>query len=233
MSKDQRNEDAFADALRESDDLADVMEKAGMTMPSIEEINQGLGTISKGMEDGKGKREWADDDDELEGLLNEEKTPVQMSKEFEPPKSQRPPEVDVSSPNPDEADYAESFASQRETSQLREELEMMSEEMRDLKATIAGVIKEREALPQHLTSIREDINRQMTLMLEKLHFSTENQAESVNVHAISAALNTVKEESTERLAAAADYATDRPRVNSPLANPGSDLKGKRRFRPVK
>lgn len=204
-----------------------------MTMPSMEEINKGLGVISQKMNEGKDKREWADDDEELEDLLNEEATPVQPSQEFSTLSKERPEEVDITSPGPKEADYAESFASQRETSQLREELEMMSDEMKELKATIAGVLKEREALPHHLTSIREDINRQMTLMLEKLHFTTESQIASSNVNAVTTALNTVKEESSERLAAAADYATDKPRVTSPLANPGAELKGKRRFRPVK
>lgn len=233
MSKNLRNEDAFAESLREGDELADAMEKTGMTMPSMSEINEGLGVISDQMESGKGKREWADDDDELEGLLNEEATPVQTSHEFPKREESKPVEVDISSPDPEEGDYAESFASQRETSQLREELEMMSDEMKELKATIAGVLKEREALPHHLTSIREDINRQMTLMLEKLHFSNETHVSSTNVDAVTTALNTVRDESVERLNAAADYASDKPRVTSPLANQGTELKGKRRFRPVK
>lgn len=172
------------------------------------------------------------DVEDLDDLLNE-RTPVLPSSElFEDPEM-KTPVLGQKDKQEKEENYAESFASQRETSQLREEIEVMSEEMKSLKSTIASLLKEREAIPGHLSTIREDINQQMTLMLSKLHSALESDVSSANVKAASAAVSEAKERSADRLFAAEDYAKDKPRENSPLASKGAELKGKRRFRPVK
>jgi len=231
MSKPRINEDAFVSALQEGDELGNAMESSGAVMPSMERINRDLASLTPTAGQEEEGREM--NDEELEEMLDE-KTPVLPNQEFPRPSKIPPVIIDEQEEKEEESmNYAESFASQRETSQLREELEAMSEEMKELKLTIAGVLKEREALPSHLSAIREDINRQMTLMLEKLHSAAEADISSSGVNAMATTLESVKESSTERLAAAADYATDRPRQNSPLATPGAELKGKRRFRPVK
>jgi uncharacterized protein YoxC len=242
MSTHRVNEEAFSKALEESDKLGEVMESTGAIMPPMGKIAEDMDQMRPSSE-----RKWSDDDpddfmegnvmndDELQDLL-EEKTPVLPShltfghSTHEKPKVTLPAEKDD---DEEHDDYPESFASQKETSQLREELEALSEEMRDLKATLKGVLKEREALPSHLNVIQEDINRQMTLMLSKLHNLSEADISPATINAVSTSLEGVKEASNERLEAAVSYATDKPRETSPLATVGVDLKGKRRFRPVK
>lgn len=251
MSKDRSNDEGFKEELRESEVLGDLMEQRGIKMIPMAKIQEGLMKLQHTSTNVESKREWADesegendedkgvtqkrDDEDLADLLDE-KTPVMPSSDvFEKPANKR----DLSSikheegSEEEEQNYAESFASQRETSQLREEMEQMSEEMKSLKATLSGILKEREALPGHLSTIREDINQQMTLMLRKLHSALESDVSTSNVQAASATITQARDQATDRLAAASDYANDRPRDNSPLATKGAELKGKRRFRPVK
>lgn len=230
MSKQRPNEDAYVSALNEGDELGSVMEAAGATMPSMRAIGDDLRNLVSHADSTSEQKPMEESD--LDDLLDE-RTPVLPNQEFPRPVSNIP-KIDVSSNDEaNEENYAESFASQRETSQLREELEAMSEEMRELKSTLAGVLKEREAIPAHMSAIREDINRQMTLMLDKLHSVSESDVSSSGVNAAVATLNAARDASSERLLAAADYASDRPRQSSPLATAGAELKGKRRFRPCK
>lgn len=229
MSKPQRNEASYKEAQHEEDALEEAMKAENVAMPSMEKMSDVLNRMQ--LESKEENSTIRGEDDDLEDLL-EEKTPVLPSFDvFETPKEKQI--AADGTHEQEEENYAESFASQRETSQLREEIEMMSEEMKSLKTTISSLLKEREALPGHLSTIREDINQQMTLMLSKLHSALESDVSTSNVKAASAAIADVKDRSSDRLLAAEDYAKDKPRENSPLANKGSDLKGKRRFRPVK
>lgn len=244
MSKKPENEESFKEAQHEEDAMDEVMTAGGVPIVPMEEMKDQLemmipskadwSEIAEEEEQGKGEVEGMTEK-EMDDLL-EEKTPVIGSSEEVKTMGddQILPSSDNKDDHEDDADfYAESFASQKETSQLREELEQMSEEVRSLKVSLSGLLGEREALPGHLTSIREDINSQMTLMLSKLHSALESDAVSSNIQAAAATLEEVKERSVDRLGAAASYATDRPRENSPLATKGSELKGKHRFRPVK
>lgn len=239
----RRTEESFQRSLEESDQLAEIMEQEGIRMPSISSIKKGIDDLNLT------RKEWADDENEsdddnvdndaaeevLDELL-EESTPVLTQKEtFTTPPQKLPPKVTHRDEEEREqvGDYAESFASQRETAQLREEIEVMSTRFASLESTVSALLKEREALPGHLTTIREDINRQLTTVLERLNAALESDVPSTNVRAASTAILNLQQQSTEKLSAAADYATDRPREGSPIATRGAKLEGKRRFRPVK
>lgn len=231
MSKSRRQDEGYAEAQREEDALEEARIAKNAPMPSMKSISENLGKMQ--IEAQKDTGSQKDPEDELDDLL-EEKTPVMPSSDvFQTPQGEKGKERMDEEQGGEEENYAESFASQRETSQLREEIEMMSEEVKSLKGTLTGLLKEREALPGHLTTIREDINQQMTLMLSKLHSALEDDVTSSNIRAASATITDTKERSADRLTAAADYAGDQPRETSPLANRGAELKGKRRFRPVK
>lgn len=234
MSKKPITDESYAEAQREEDAMEEARLQNNISMPSMKSISENLGKMQiEAMKEKEGER-WGDDEEELNDLL-EQKTPVlPHQEEFQTPTERKGKEKDAE-PEQEEDDevYEESFASQRETSQLREEFEVMSEEVRSLKSTISALLKEREALPGHLSVIREDINQQMTLMLSKLQFALESDVTTSNIKAASAAVTDAKERSADRLAAAVDYANDQPRETSPIANKGAELKGKRRFRPVK
>lgn len=232
-------EGGFQRALQESDQLAEIMEQEGIEPISIPDIQKGLHEITGGV----GIGSWADQAEEdttggedLDRLISQT-TPVlkQEDKFVTPPQhiSANREIIEEEGQHEEEDAYEESFASQRETAQLREEFETMSGEIASLKSTINALLKEREALPGHLTSIREDINRQMTTMLDKLHSALESDLLSQNVQAATTAITEIQSASVDKLKAAADYASDRPREGSPIATKGAKLEGKRRFRPVK
>jgi ribosomal protein S15P/S13E len=130
-------------------------------------------------------------------------------------------------------EYPESFASQHETAQLREDFEGLSEKMGKLEEQVLALLKERESIPIHLDTIKEDVNRQLTLMMDKLTSGLEADLTPSSLQAAITSVQELKHDTVERLSAAKSYASAPPKSSSPLATTGVDLKGKRRFKPIK
>jgi len=184
--------------------------------------------------------EDTDEEQDLDELLHDvADTPTLTSKGFDKtaPRTftskEGKLEVHDESDIEEEADYEESFASQREAAQIREDMEGLSTKIKGMEETIKALLREREGLPSHLASIREDVNSQLTLMLDKLNASLESDLSSSNVQAAISSVRGVQEDTADRLNAAASYASGEPRMSSPLTDPKANLKGKRRFKAVK
>lgn len=177
--------------------------------------------------------------DDLNALLEE----VGSDLKFSSPKSKRKQpklrSVQEEKPviNPDDqqtdADYEESFASQQETAQLRDDFDDMCHKMKELNEKMNLVLKERENLPGVINDIRRDLNGQLTAFSDKLYTILESQNSNAVIENTLATVEEVRQNSTNQLKAAAGYLASEPKASSPLMTKGATLKGKGKFKPIK
>uniref|UniRef100_A0AAU7YDF8 Uncharacterized protein n=1 Tax=Exserohilum turcicum mymonavirus 1 TaxID=3229033 RepID=A0AAU7YDF8_9MONO len=133
----------------------------------------------------------------------------------------------------DDGDYAESFATQHETAELREDFEKLSLRFKSLEEKVQLIIKERENLPVILNDMRADLNQSLTAFSDRMYAALE--ANSLNP-AVQAALSTVENiraEQADQLRVASSYLASDLKAGSPITVPGSSLKGKGKFKPTK
>jgi chromosome segregation ATPase len=238
LAKMSGKDETYHDAQKELSEMDEYMEKENLTVPGVPELLGAVENLDVKEEDELQPSDIHEEDTtELEELIEDQKTPTLGQGVFSSPsderKGKKPVLELVSEKDEENIDYAESFASQREAAQLREELEAVTQKMQSLEELVKGLLKEREAIPSHLDNIKSDVNRQLTLMLDKLQGITESDLPRSSVTAATTTLEAVKEEANDQLQAASSYASAPPKVTSPLATPGANLRGKRRFKPIK
>jgi len=179
--------------------------------------------------------DWSEDlvsDENLDDLIKEASptTPrVPQHMTYPPKPTERRSSVKAVATS---SDYQESFASQRETSEMRSELEGISARMSNLEATLEIVLSERSTLPKHIATIREDLNQQLTLMMDKLNTTIESGITSSAAQSASEAIVNAADEVGDQFHSLESHATGPPRAKSILTNPQAKLSGRRRFKPV-
>jgi len=173
-----------------NEEYEELMAKRGEKIPSMEELLEDEkkitevisgfgGSTSKGKEPestSKSTRQYSDDTDDIEqeiAKLQEMKI-SNPSKKVETvprikPHFARSQEII----NPAQPDYQESFASQEETAEMRDELSSIAARLANLEATIEGLLSERKNLPEHLNRLNNEITKQFTVMNERLNASIE------------------------------------------------------------
>jgi hypothetical protein len=130
--------------------------------------------------------------------------------------------------------YQESYASQHETIELREELELLSNRIQNMESTMELVIRERQNLPDHLATLKVSINQQLTLMRDQLHSLVESGVETVDTTSARDVIQAVADESSNTLTAAAQHLAQPPSTSSPLVHLGVSLtQKKKKFKPRK
>lgn len=225
-------EETYGHAQEVEEQISDLMERRGDKVPEISELLDLVNNVAQKTEDPATEEERdIREDEELDDLLAQEVTPTLPNRQ-RIPGIQKPPVIEEEE-NEDDNDYEESFASQREISQLRDDFEALTERVAKYETLINVMLKERENLPVQLTSIREDINGQMTLALDKLNTALESDASPLNIQAAASAMQEVRDSSADKLQSASSFLQDKPNPASPLATSGASLKGKRRFAPIK
>lgn len=127
----------------------------------------------------------------------------------------------------------ESFTSQRETAEIRNDIEILGKKLTVVERSLEALLKEREALPEHFKKIQESMNKQLTLMADKINYVLENNAKSEVATVVKETVEAVRTDANENLSAMRSLALAAPSTSSPLAKPGASLAGKRRFKPVK
>jgi len=133
----------------------------------------------------------------------------------------------------DPGEYQESFASQQETAQLREELESMGEKYKGLEEQVSLMMKERDNLPEALNQIRADLNKELTAFSDKLYTLLEDQAPRQEVKTAISQVEDIRAEHSDQLRTAVGYLKQAPKKESPLVTRGVSLKGKGKFKPIK
>lgn len=70
-------------------------------------------------------------------------------------------------------DYQESFASQQEAAEIRHHIESLDNRMLNMETLIESLLQERKGLPAHIDRYREDMNKQLTIIADRLHTALE------------------------------------------------------------
>lgn len=214
----------------------DYIEASGAQVPPVSELLSQINRLeSSKLPDDELTSDVAatpvDNNRELEKLLEEEraessKTPVNVGK--------LPAVPQVTDNDLDDAEeYEESFASQQETAQLREDFDTITQRFETLEAQFNLVMKERQNLPDVINNIRADLNTQLTSFSDKLYSILESQASKQEIKSALATIEEVRSEHSEQLKAASGYLSAEPKASSPIVAKGVSLKGKGKFKPVK
>lgn len=209
------------------------IEQSGISVPPVSEL---LSQVSKFdaiklPDDQLTSDVPADQEEELDHLLEQERTealrtPVDNSKPDVPTAVSDGDVVD-------EDDYEESYASQQETAQLREDFDTITEKFNALETQFSLVMKERQNLPEVINNIRADLNTQLSSFSDKLYSILESQASKKDIQTALATIEEVRTEHSDQFRAASSYLSSEPKASSPLVNRGVSLKGKGKFKPVK
>lgn len=176
--------------------------------------------------------------EELETLLEQERhdsnqTPVNSAPSSQDNVKRERPKHEITEQDEEEEDYEESFASQQETAQLREDFDTITQRFEALEAQFNLVMKERQNLPDVINNIRADLNSQLTMFSDKLYSILESQVSKQEIQSALATIEEVKNDHSEQLKAASGYLSADPKASSPIVSKGVSLKGKGKFKPVK
>lgn len=227
----------------EQNAIDEYMETTGASVPPVSELISQIDKLetSKLPDDQleseveQGKQE---EQSELEQLLeqeNAESSKVQIAKSSprRPFVQRKKPVQVVEEQDDDDEDYPESFASQQETAQLREDFDTITHRFEALEAQFELVMKERQNLPDVINNIRADLNTQLTTFSDKLYSILESQASKQEIQSALATIEEVRSDHSEQLKAASGYLSSDPKPTSPIVSKGISLKGKGKFKPVK
>ncbi|UYO08135.1 hypothetical protein [Magnaporthe oryzae mymonavirus 1] len=125
----------------------------------------------------------------------------------------------------------ESYASQRETGELRETVENLTQQIKDLGRIVDGLLGERKSLPLHLSRLQQSVTAQITLLQDKINQRLES-TDLTEPRETIMGLETIKEGITQEIATVKNLASDVPDAKSGLAQPAA-LTGRKRYRTVK
>jgi chromosome segregation ATPase len=135
--------------------------------------------------------------------------------------------------NADDADDVTSFASFRDLAELREDLSQAKREIEALKDKIGLMEAERSNLPKHLASIRNDMNQQLTLIMDRLNMLAESDVTPAHVQAAAVATAQVRASSTQAISNLATHLSGEITHDTPLTSGIPPKPSNSRFRPVR
>jgi chromosome segregation ATPase len=162
-------------AIAVFDLIEDTMDKEPKPLPTMKELLDDAKRIERHIriksDTSDVKQSWSD---ELEALENEisQMDKGKQREETLPPKPSISFHPFEGNTQKDE-NYQESYASQIETAELRDEVSSIATRLANLEAIIESLVKERSNLPDHLDRITRDISHQFTIMNDRLNSSIE------------------------------------------------------------
>jgi len=148
----------------------DVMASRGDVLPDMSSLLKDAEVIEKKLTKADTPQQASSSSalaEEISDLLpDEDKTPVLDSR----------PRFDdkISSVEETAEPYQESFASQQETAEMRDEITILSKRLNNLEITIESILSERKNLPVHLDRLSASINQQFTVMNARLNSAIES-----------------------------------------------------------
>lgn len=129
--------------------------------------------------------------------------------------------------------YVESFASQQETSELREQMEDLQAKIKGMEETITALLAERKAIPVHVDKVKEELNRALTVMNGKLQASLEANLQPMAIQGAITTLTAASDAASDVLTATSSFARAPPSAANPLSDSSSRLKGRRAYKAVR
>lgn len=134
--------------------------------------------------------------------------------------------------NSNDEDYQESFTSQQETAEIREHMDSLDARLENMEKMIEGIMVERQNLPRHLELYRSEMNKQMTIISEKLHTALEKNINPEALAQVNKDVEVMGGESDHVLNQLKTDLTAPPTVSSPTSRREPITKQKRRVRVV-
>jgi len=129
-------------------------------------------------------------------------------------------------------DYDESFTSQQETAEIREHIEALDNKMNNIEMMLDGLLKERKNLPMHLDRHREEMNQQLTIIMDRLHTALEKDISSSQIQQGRKDLEVLSSDTNKVINQIREDLQDNPNPSSPTAGASSLSTGRRRIRRV-
>jgi uncharacterized protein YoxC len=170
--------------------MALAMETRGESFPPIQDLLKDVAQIlpflpgpateqkDNPIQQGKGKGKTivaevhSDDTEFLESQLQEYADDSPVTQKAGPSQSALPSKQPYPSKSKQDV-YEESFASQHEASELRDDIASLAERLSSMERIVEGIVAERKNLPAHLTRLSTDINQQFTLLNSRLNAAIE------------------------------------------------------------
>lgn len=251
--EDVMDEDLRSQNLPKMNELALFAEKAqqGITKKDVEEFQKE-----------KEKKEWADatdsgndddddddnteteaveddnkleDQDDVEQMIEDVKTPVQSS--FKPSATeQKRPSFKPKDRKPSMADdetYQESFTSQQESAEMRHHIESLDTRLMNMESMFEGLLAERKGLPKHLDNYREEMNKQLTVMMDRIHTALEKDIPASSLEQSKGDIQNMTGETDHVFNQLTTDVENDPSKQSATANTAPITKSRRRVRLIK
>lgn len=248
MSEDLRTQGKALPSMAELKALADKAEQ-GMTEEDV-----------KSFQEEKDKKEWAQDTDaedaendtpeasnaenavvetdeeDIEDMVNSMTTPVQatFTKKDEPKPSR--PSFKTKDRKPSSADnetYQESFTSQQESAEMRHQIESLDTRLMNMETMFEALLAERKGLPRHLDGYREEMNKQLTIMMDRINTALERDIPSTTLEQTKGDVQTMSGETDYVLCQLTTDAENMPATDSATSSAAPITKSRRRVRLIK
>lgn len=247
MSEDLRNRSESLPSMKELSALA-VKAEQGMTEEDV-----------KSFQAKKEKEEWAQetdteensekapdatdtedaiagtDDENIEDMVNEMTTPVQTTFTKKEATSARP-SFKAKDRKPSSADtetYQESFTSQQESAEMRHQIESLDTRLMNMETMFEALLAERKGLPKHLDGYREEMNKQLTIMMDRINTALEKDIPSTSLEQAKGDVQTMTGETDHVFCQLTTDAENNPAKDSATSSAAPITKSRRRVRLIK
>lgn len=247
MSEDLQNHGKTLPSMKELSTLADKAEK-GLTEEDVklfqaekekedwahETDTEGNETETQDVHSSENMNEDADDDS-IEEMVNEMTTPVQTSFALKGKEPMRP-SFKAKDRKPSSADnetYQESFTSQQESAEMRHQIESLDTRLMNMETMFEALLTERKGLPKHLDGYREEMNKQLTIMMDRINTALERDIPSTSLEQAKGDVQTMTGETDHVFNQLTTDAENAPAKDSATSSAAPITKARRRVRLIK
>nr|WKE35276.1 hypothetical protein [Plasmopara viticola lesion associated mononegaambi virus 6] len=246
MSEDLRSQGKALPTIEELNKFAQKAEK-GITKDDV-----------KKFQEAKERKEWSeetdteegietDDDDErhnqgdtagdddIEKMVEDASTPIQTTFKQESRKASRPSfhTKDRKPSTTDNETYQESFTSQQESAEMRHQIESLDTRLMNMETMFEALLEERKGLPKHLEGYREEMNKQLTVMMDRIHTALEKDIPSTSLEQAKGDIERMTGETEHVFDQLKTDVENNPSTGSATASAAPITKSRRRVRLIK
>lgn len=175
-----------------------------------------------------------ENEDDLMSMMDDAKTPIQET--FKPKRSATRPSVIIKDRKPsttDDRTYQESFASQQESAEMRHQIEALDTRLMNMENLFESLLTERKGLPKHLDNYREEMNKQLTVMMDRIHTALEQNVPSTTLEQSKSDVKTMTGETEHVFDQLTTDAENEPATGSATSGSAPITKSRRRVRLIK
>lgn len=131
-----------------------------------------------------------------------------------------------------EREYQESFTSQQESAEIRHQMEVLDIKLMNVETVLNAIVAERANLPKHIDHLREETNKQLTIVLDRLHTALEMNTSNSIIQDSKNDIEVLSEETEHVLRQVGTDVRNDPSMTSATSNKMPITKKSRRTRLV-